>query len=276
MSGVMTLAGFADGPPEQLPDHQGYHVASINTAAGVLAAVLHRDATGEGQRVEASMFESLLMAEETAMQSADILGIDRARTGGQGALGFKMPGLGIYETTDGHVYSMCTGSAGSGFAGLVELMRALDGSTRLDDEPYAALIATSMNTTQIMGLMEDPARAPAVRTMLEEIEAELIAFFRRHPKETVYVRGQQLRVLLGAVNRPADILASAQLARRDWWRDIDDPARGHLRYPGLPWALEGTPASLRRPAPLLGEHTDEVLAEAGMTEAERTALGVAR
>ncbi len=265
MSGVMTLAGFVDGPPEQLPDHQGYHAASINAAAGVLAALLHRDATGEGQRVEASMFESLLMAEETAMQQADILGTDRARTGGQGALGFKMPGLGIYDTTDGHVYAMCTGSAGSGVPGLVQLMRALDGSTRLDEEPYASLIATSFNTSQIMGLMEDPARAPTVRLMLGEIETEVIGFFGRHPKETIYVRGQELRVLVGAVNGPTDILASTQLAARDWWRDIEDPARGRLRYPGFPWALAGTPATLRRPAPTLGQHTDEVLAEIGGT-----------
>ncbi len=271
MSGVMALAGFADGPPEQLPDHQGYHVASINATAGVLAALLHRDASGEGQRVEASMFESLLMAEETAMQQADILGTDRTRTGGQGALGFKMPGLGIYATTDGHVYAMCTGNAGSGFPGLVQLMRALEGSSRLDEEPYASLIATSFTTSQIMGLMEDPARAPVVRTLLQEIEAEVIEFFARHPKETVYVRGQELRVLVGAVNGPADILASEQLRARDWWRDIEDPGRGRLRYPGFPWALHGTPATLRRPAPLLGEHTDEVLTEAGLAEDERAA-----
>lgn len=268
MSGVMTLAGFVDGPPEQLPDHQGYRTASINAAAGVLAALLHRDATGEGQRVEASMFESLLVAEETAMQQADILGTDRGRTGGQGALGFKMPGLGIYATTDGHVYAMCTGNAGSGFPGLVQLMRALDGPTRLDTEPYASFIATSMNAAQVAALMGDPERAPQVRVLLAEIEAEVTAFFARHPKETVYVRGQGLRVLVGAVNGPADVLASAQLAARDWWHDIDDPTRGRLHYPGFPWALAGTPASLRRPAPLLGEHTDEVLREAGLSAAE--------
>lgn len=275
MSGVMALAGFADGPPEQLPDHQGYHAASINAAAGVLAALLHRDATGEGQRVEASMFESLLMAEETAMQQADILGADRSRTGGLGALGFKMPGLGIYETTDGHVYAMCTGNAGSGFPGLVQLMRALEGSTPLDAEPYASFIATSMNTARITVLMADPSRAPQLRDLLAGIEAEVVAFFTRHPKETLYVRGQELRVLVGAVNGPADILASQQLAARGWWREIEDPARGHLRYPGFPWALAGTPASLRRPAPLLGEHTDEVLAEAGLADEERVALRAA-
>lgn len=275
MSGVMTLAGFVDGPPEQLPDHQGYHTASINAAAGVLAALLHRDATGEGQRVETSMFESLLIAQETAMQQADILGTDRGRTGGQGALGFKMPGLGIYGTTDGHVYAMCTGNAGSGFPGLVQLMRTLDGSTRLDAEPYASFIADSMNMSLIMALMEDPARAPQVQALLSEIETEVTAFFARHPKETVYERGQELRVLLGAVNGPADILASRQLAARGWWREVDDPARGRLRYPGPPWVLADTPASLRRPAPLLGEHTDEVLREAGLSAAECASLRAA-
>jgi len=275
MSGVMTLAGFVDGPPEQLPDHQGHHAVSINAAAGVLAALLHRDATGAGQVVEASMLESLLMAEETAMQQADILGTDRARTGGQGALGFKMPGLGIYKTTDGHAYAMCTGNAGSGFPGLVQLIRTLDGASPLDDEPYASFIATSMNTAQITLLMADPARAPQVRDLLAEIEAEVVAFFARHPKETVYVRGQELRVLVGAVNGPRDILASRQLAARAWWREIEDPLRGHLRYPGFPWALAGTPASLRRPAPRLGEHTDEILGEAGLGAGERTLLRAA-
>lgn len=275
MSGVMELAGFVEGPPEQLPDHQGHRTASINAAAGILAALLHRDATGEGQRVEASMFESLLIAQETAMQQADILGTDRARTGGIGALGFKLPGFGIYETVDGYVYAMCTGNAGSGFVGLVDLMRTLDGSTRLDAEPYASFIATSMNMALIMALMEDPARAPATRALLSEIEEQVTAFFARHPKETVYVQGQGLRVLLGAVNGPADILASQQLAARDWWQDIDDPARGRLRYPGPPWTLTRTPASLRRPAPLLGEHTDEVLSEAGLGAPECTALRAA-
>ena len=52
---------------------------------------------------------------------------------------------------------------------------------------------------------------------------------------------------------------------REWFRSIDDAGRGQtLRYPGPPWRLHGTPATLRRPAPLLGEHNMEVFRESGL------------
>ncbi len=280
MSGVMNLAGFPDGPPEQLPDHQGYHCASINAAAGVMAAILHRDASGEGQRVEVSMQESLLTAEETAMQSADILGVNRQRTGGGGATGFKMPGLGVYETADGALYSMCTGNAGSGFQGLVELMREFDGPGEIHQEPLSSFVQERMNTQLLMQAMQDPEGASDILGTLRRVDAIAVDFFKRHPTQRIYQRGQELRVLLGPVNSPQDISESEQLAARGWFRTIEDPGRGRsLRYPGPPWMLEGTPASLRRPAPLLGEHTREVLAEAGIEGGMVDALleaGVAR
>ena len=265
MSGVMNLAGFPDGPPEQLPDHQGYHCASINAAAGVMAAILHRDATGEGQRVEVSMHESLLITQETAMQSADILGTDRQRTGGGGIAGFKMPGLGVYETADGAIYSMCTGNAGSGFPGLVELMREFDGPSAIHEEPLSSFVQERMNTQLLLQAMQDPAGARDILDTLREVDEIATDFFRHHPTQRIYNRGQELRVLLGPVNTPKDISESEQLAARNWYRTVEDPGRGKtLRYPGPPWFLEATPAGIRRPAPLLGEHTREVLAEAGL------------
>ncbi|MCK9486991.1 MAG: CoA transferase [Dehalococcoidia bacterium] len=277
MSGVMNLAGFPDGPPEQLPDHQGYHCASINAAAGVMAAILYRDATGEGQRVEVSMHESLLMAQETAMQAADILGTNRQRTGGGGATGFKMPGLGVYDTADGALYSMCTGNAGSGFQGLVELMRELDGPSEIHEEPLFSFVQERMNTGLLIQAMQDPEGAGEIIQTLRRIDDIATDFFRRHPTQTLYKRGQELRVLLGPVNTPQDISESEQLAARDWFRTVEDPARGRtLRYPGPPWLLQATPASLRRPAPLLGEHTNEVLTEAGVDGGALLAAGVAR
>jgi benzylsuccinate CoA-transferase BbsE subunit len=276
MSGVMVLSGFVDGPPVQLPDQQGYHCASINVTAGVMAALLHRDASGEGQDIEVSMHESLPMAEETAMQGADINGIDRERTGGSGragALGITLPGLGVYETKDGHIYSMCTGNAGSGFPGLVELMQEIDDPGFLVEEPYHTFINTQMNTGLIIQLMQDPAAVGDLAKMLSEMDDYVVEFFKRHETQPLYEGGQRLRVLLGAINSPADISQSPQLAARDWFVEIEDPARGRtLRYPGPPWQLQGTPATLRRPAPLLGEHTVEILTEVGLSEDELSAV----
>jgi len=276
MSGVMNLSGFVDGPPVQLPDNQGYRCASINVTAGILAALLHRDATGEGQDVEVSMHESLPMAEETAMQGADINGVDRERTGGSGragAYGLTLPGLGVYETADGHIYSMCTGNAGSGFPGLVELMNQIDDAGALNEEPYASFIRDQMNTGLLLRLLENPEGAVELVAMLREMEDHVTAFYKRHDNQTLYEGGQRLRVLIGAINSPQAISQSPQLAARDWFVEIEDAARGRtLRYPGPPWQLRGTPATLRRPAPLLGEHTIEVLTEVGLSEVELAAV----
>jgi crotonobetainyl-CoA:carnitine CoA-transferase CaiB-like acyl-CoA transferase len=273
MSGVMNLAGFPDGPPEKLPDHQGYHCASLNAAAGVMAALLHRDATGEGQHVDVSMQETMLMNEETAMQQADILGTNRQRTGGGSAVGFKMPGLGVYDTADGALYSMCTGNAGSGFPGLVELMRELDGPGPLHEEPLSSFVQSRMNTQLLVMAMTNPEAAKDIVGTLQEIDALTTAFFKRHPTQLLYTHGQEKRVLLGPVNAPRDISESEQLAARGWYREVEDPGRGcRLRYPGPAWMLRGSPASLRRPAPLLGEHTRHVLGEAGLSAADIDAL----
>ena len=275
MSGVMNLAGFPDGPPEQLPDLQGYTCASINAAAGVIAALLHRDATGEGQRVEVSMQEALSMAQETAMQTAELLGTVRQRRGNTGLLGLQIPGTGLYECEDGYVFGAAAGTAGSGFAGLVALMEQSGEAGRLLDEPYASFIAEQMTIGLQALLSEDPDRATEIEDVLAGINDEVARFMRNHTKQYVYEEGQKRHVLLGVVSTPEDISISPQLAARDWFIEIDDPGRGRtLRYPGPPWRFHGTPATLRRPAPLLGEHNAEVFGELGIQAAELERLTV--
>ena len=262
MAGVMRLAGFPDGPPEQLPDSQGYHCASIVATAGITAALVHRDATGEGQRVEVSMQEALSMAQETAMMMADILGTNRERAGTRSALGIDMPGVGLHEAADGYVYMMAAGTAGSGFEGLLGLMEAHEAAEDLREEPHASFIATSLNRNYLVEALADPSRRDEVQSELSHIDGVVRRFIAAHPKRQLYEEGQQRRVLIGMVSTPEDIASSPQLAARNWWIELDDRARGRtLRYPGSPWLLHGTPASIRRPAPLLGEHNDEVLAD---------------
>ena len=262
MSGVMRLAGFPDGPPEQLPDSQGYHGASIVATAGITAALLHRDRTGEGQRVEVSMQEALSMAQETAMMTADILGTNRERTGASSALGIDLPGFGLHEAADGFVYLMAMGTAGSGFQGLLALMAEEGMAGDLLEEPYTSFIATSLNRNVLIELLADEERRAEVEATTAHINATVRAFVAARSKRWLYENGQQRRVLVGMISTPADIAQSTQLEARDWWLNLDDPVRGkRLRYPGFPWQLQGTPASLRRPAPALGEHNAEVLSE---------------
>jgi benzylsuccinate CoA-transferase BbsE subunit len=264
VSGTMQLAGVEDGPPEQLPDLQGYHSASIQAAAGIMGALVYHQATGEGQVVEVSMQEAMSMSQETAMQQADILGTNRAR--GSSALGnLAIPGLGLHETADGYVYMMASGFAGAGFRGLVELMDATGDAQDLHEEPYNTFIDTSMNRNFIFAALTDPAKAAEVIPILQHLDQVVREFTKKHPKLYLYEEGQNRRVLVGMVSTPDDILNSPQLNARNWFVDLEDPGRGiTLHYPGPQWQLQGTPVTLRRPAPLLGEHNDEVFAEAGV------------
>ena len=271
MSGVMTLAGLSDGPPEQLPDVQGYHCASIDAAAGTMGALVYHQATGLGQRVEVSMQEALSIAQETAMMTADILGTNRER--GVPMRGFTIPGTGLYETVDGHVYMLASGIAGAGFVGLVSFMAETGDAEDLTAEPYHTFIREKMNTNFIMSLMADPEQAGPAMEILAHLDEVVRTFCAKHPKLYLYEEGQQRRILVGMVNTPEDILESPQLEARDWFVNLDDPGRGvTLRYPGPQWQLQGTPATLRRAAPLLGEHNGEIFGELGVGAGELAEL----
>ena len=272
MSGLMALAGFVDGPPEQLADLQGYHCASINAAAGTIAAIIHREASGEAQRVEVSMQEALSMAQETAMMKADILGVNRERNDGLGLSEMHIPGVGLYQAKDGYVYTMAAGSAGAGFGGILATMDALGYRTDLRDEPWTTFIRESLNRAVLMPALLDPARAAELAPKLQHIEDTMRDFIRNYGKLELYEVGQRQRLLIGMISTPADISESPQLSARDWFVEIDDPGRGRrLRYPGPPWQLRGTPAELRRPAPLLGQHNTEVFAALGVPASELVA-----
>jgi benzylsuccinate CoA-transferase BbsE subunit len=271
MSGAMHLAGVSEGPPEQLPDMQGYHTASIQAAAGTMGALVYHQSTGEGQRVEVSMQEAMSMAQETAMMQADILGTNRER--GVPLHGLDIPGLGLHEAVDGHVYLVASGLAGTGFPGLVGLMAETGDAQDLTEEPYATFIAEKMNTNFIMTALTDESQRAAVQGTLTHMDQVVRAFCKKHPKLYLYEEGQKRRVLVGMVSTAQDILDSPQLEGRDWFVDLEDRGRGvTLRYPGPQWQLQGTPAQLRRPAPLLGEHNDEVFAEIGVDGSALTAL----
>ena len=91
--------------------------------------------------------------------------------------------------------------------------------------------------------------------------------------DEIYQAGQARRVPLAPVSNMADLLASDHLKVRGFFAVIDHPQAGSLRYPGAPYRFSATPWTIRRPAPLLGQHNTEVYAgELGLSTAALTAL----
>ena len=121
--------------------------------------------------------------------------------------------------------------------------------------------------------MEDPALLEQLRAPFEHIESVVAGFMRGHSMMHIYEGCQQRRLMAAMVSSPQDLSANPQLNARGWFVELNDSGRGRtFRYPGVPWRFKGTAATLRRPAPLLGEHNEEIAGELGLDQALRSVL----
>ena len=84
----------------------------------------------------------------------------------------------------------------------------------------------------------------------------------QHTMEEAWSLAQKARVLSGPIYTPEALLGDKHFQERGMWVDIDHPVAGKYTYPGRPIIMEETPWQLRRPAPQLGEHNEEVYGEA--------------
>ena len=269
MAGVMTLAGEPADPPNIIYGQQANVSASIQAAQATLLAVLHADATGEGQLVDVSAQEAQSMNQETAMQQWDLQKLNRKRTGEKGALPLTLPGLGVYPTTDGYVMCFVIAPAGAGFPELVNWMRKKGMAGDLDDEPYRE-ICDNLNFGFFTQLARDPARAAAMIPHLGHINTLLIEFFASMSATEAYEAGQTRLLLQGIVSTPKDLAENAQLRARHWFKQLEfDYLNAIIEFPGPLYRLSETPVQIARP-PRLGEHTSEVLAALAALSTGRT------
>jgi crotonobetainyl-CoA:carnitine CoA-transferase CaiB-like acyl-CoA transferase len=276
MGGVMWLAGEPEDPPNVPPWRQGYISASIMGAAGTLAALYHRDMTGEGQQVDVSMQETLSIDQETAMQSWDMIEALRARTGSRGIIPFDIPGIGIYECSDGHVFGYLGTPGGAPWTEMLAWMEEEGKAEDLSEEPYRSFLE-GLNLRFLTGLLADPANLGANIQKMSHIAEVVRRFTASKSKWEMYEGGQQRRLLWGIVSTPEDIARNPQLQFRRWLTDVEHPeVDATLTYPGPPYRLSETPWAIRMRPPLVGEHNSEVFGrELGVSQAEWDRLATA-
>ncbi len=264
MGGIMWLAGSPDDPPNLPPCYQAYISAGIQAAAGTTMALYHRDVTGEGQHVDVSMQEAVLIAQETAMPQFDLQGVVRTRTGVRGALPINVPGMGPYEASDGWIWSYVGAPGGAAWTELLAWMVSEGKAEDLTDEPYNSVIA-ELNMRFLTSVVLNPGSAKEKGPVLKRIDEVLVSFYKSKPKWEVYEQGQRRRLLVGIVSSPEDLANNPQLEARGWFQDIAHPElNDKLRYPGPPYRLSETPWRIARRPPLLGEHNNEVLSSGGV------------
>ena len=254
-SGIATLAGYPDGSPMRIAGNQAYIVAGISAAQGALLALLQAEATGQGQLVETSMQESLSICQETAHLQWDFQRTSRERIGEVP----RMPGIGTYQTSDGFIYSAVgIPGFGSPWSVLIEWMADEGEAQELTEPEYAETFASfNMRDLALGSALDD------LGPVLARAQEVLTEFYSRRTSLELYEQGQARRLLIGMVASPADIADDEHLAVREWWLEFDQPTSlgaepASLRMPGPPYRLSATPTAIRRPAPMIGEHNQEV------------------
>ena len=258
MGGIMWLAGDQEDPPNLPFGNQGYFSASAQAAAGTTMALYHRDITGEGQQVDVSMQEALLMSQETAMQMYDMTKSVRNRAGARGSLPISIPGFGPYEASDGWIWGYVGAPGGAPWSDLLQYMIDDGKAEDLEESPYKDVI-DQLNIRFLTGLAINPEEGKKHIPTLAHINEVFTRFCAAKSKWDLYQEGQSRRLLIGIVSTPEDLAKNPQLEAREYYESIEGSA-GAVRYPGAPYRLSETPWRATR-APEAGEHTTEVLEE---------------
>ncbi len=244
MSGVMSVMGHPGEPPVKSAIPLADLGAGLFAAYGILSAVIGRGLTGEGQFVDASLFETALGL--SVWESAEYWGTGQVPTPIGSANRMSAP----YQAVRASDRPFVIGAANP------KLWSALCGVIGRED-----LVRDARFTDNVLRIRNRVA-------LIEELERE---FARRTATEWV-----NALLAAGVPAAPiydyAEALASEQAVARDMVLKIRHPVEGETRALGFPVKLGGTPQQVRYPAPLLGQHTEQVLGEIGMTAEDIAAL----
>lgn len=241
MAGLMSITGEGPGrPPVKVGPPVTDITAGILGAMGCVAAYARKLQTGEGQKVDTSLFEAGIT--HTYWQSA----IAFATSVSPGPMGSAHPLNAPYQafqTSDGWIN---IGAANQ--PNWLRLLKLIDAEHLVDDPRFA----------------ENAGRMGH----LSELEAELNAIFRHKPTAEWLALLEQGGFPAGPVLSVAEMHADPQAIAREMIVETEHSKAGPVKTIGLPVKFSGTPGGVRRAAPLLGEQTREVLAEAGFSEME--------
>ena len=255
LGSTMISTGLPDREPVKLGLTVEQIYAGMVSATATMGAFMGAITHGLGQYVDLSLFEIQVGHQDRAVQGHmmyQYTGGTRAgfvRSGG-GSSGRNLLPVGVYPVADGYVQ-------------FFTLQPLWDRVCKMIDRP---------------DLIEDPHfTAPENFSNNAEVKAEfdaiLLEWLLQRTKREVMEKSQAVGYMCGAINTMEDVFDDPHLKARGFLVEIDHPRTGPLTYPGAPFIMKETPWRPGR-APLLGEHTKEVLTERlGYSDADLIRLG---
>lgn len=234
MSGFAHLNGFPDKPPALPPLALADMIAGIYGAAGVLTALRSAEKTGQGQVVDLSLFEPIFSVIASEAAKFQATGEVSMRAGNQSS---HTAPRNLYQCQDGKYVSM-SGSMQSMAMKIFDTM----GKPELKTDPrFSDNDARVQNREELDAIISDFIGARS--------QTENLAIF------------EQAGVTVGPVFSVADLIGHPYTEGRQAIVTLPDEELGQVPMHNIVPRLDRTPGHFRRPAPKLGQHTDEILAE---------------
>ncbi len=247
LSGQMYVNGHPEREPLSSTGYQPSYQSALYAYSGIMAALLARDRDGHGQYVDISIQEAMASEHQFTLNGFTASGSIRMRAGNRYGT--------VHPTT---IYSC---KASNGRPGLVSL--------GISDPTQYVLFLELLDMSD---LLEDPRFSNPQLCARNSVEFDALVrpWFMDHTAAEIVHALQDNRIPAAFVNEVSDVLEDPQYESRGFWKDVHHPVAGNHRYASLPYHLAEAPPVYER-ANLLGEHTDQVLAEKLGYDGERLA-----
>ena len=248
MGGIMSITGEPGGAPTKIGPGIGDIVPGLMLGLGILAAVHHARRTGEGQFVDVAMVDGVLaLCERTVYQQS----YEGRTPGPEGKRHPLLCPFGLFPASDGWVAIGCPDEKL-----WARLARAIGRADMVDDPRYATNPARVAHADDVIAAVE-AYTGPRSKAQLAEALGGSVPF--------------------GPVCTARDIFDDPHYRIREMIVDVEHPGcASPVQIAGVPIKMSATPGGVRRRAPRLGEHTDEVLRDLGITPQQIERLRVAR
>ncbi len=237
-SGIAALNELVLGEPRYLPTVVADKTTAITVVYSILAALFHRERTGVGQEVEVPMFETMV----SFVMAEHIWGeVFEPKMGEAGYTRLMSHHRKPYKTKDGYIAVLPY--MNNHWQTFCEKAERED---LIEDERFKDL---SSRVKNIDDTYSETGKILATKTTQEWLD--------------IFA---ETKVPVIVVNSLEDLFHDPHLEAVDFWQSYEHPTEGQLKMPGFPSKFSKTPASIRKHAPKLGEHSKEILAEAGIDE----------
>ncbi|TSA54304.1 MAG: CoA transferase [Dehalococcoidia bacterium] len=244
MGGYLYLCGDPEKPPVRISVPQAYLHAASEAAAASMIALCYRDSSGEGQYIDVSMQQSVVM---NTFQAIPFWLIDKTVLERAGPFRIGLSAGTRQRQTwpckNGQINFVIYGAWGATYDILVQWLE----ENGINTEDLKRLKADNWDVFNMS------------QERWEKVEKPIGEFFLKHTKEELSEGGMKRGIPLCPVAAPSEVVNSAQLAATGFWMNVEHPELGtSIKYPGFCYKFSETPCKVWRRAPLIGEHNMEI------------------